>query len=127
MENTKDTSERTNPLSSLSENLQEYVHVQSEILKLEVTDKLAASTSYLALAAGLGLLAFLTILFIGLSAGYYLSELLGSTAKGFSIVAGVLLLKLIIVIIFRKKLITDPIRNKIIQQSFQRNKKQDGN
>jgi hypothetical protein len=127
MENTKDNGERTNPLSSLSENLQEYVHVQSEILKLEVTDKLAASTSYLALAAGLGLLAFLTILFIGLSAGYYLSELLGSTAKGFSIVAGVLLLKLIIVIIFRKKLITDPIRNKIIQQSFQRNKKQDGN
>ncbi len=119
METKRNNSEGENPLSNLTENLKEYVGVQTEIVRLEVTDKLAASGSYIALAAVLGLVGFLTVLFVGLTAGYYLSELLGSSAKGFAVVGGALFLKFLILYVFRKKLILEPIRNMIIEKSFQ--------
>lgn len=123
----KPSASTANPFTELTEDLQDYVRVQSEILRLEVTDKFAASSSYLTLIAGLALITFLFVLFLGLAAGFYLAEVLGSTSKGFLIVTAIILFKLIIVLIFRKQLITNPIRNKIIQKSFNRKKTADEN
>lgn len=108
----------SNPLSELSSNLQDYVRVQSDILRLELTSKLAVGSSVLALVILVALIAFVFVIFITLSLGLWLSELTGSYVQGFGIVTGIIFLKLIVVLVFRKKLITRPIQNAIIRNAL---------
>ena len=103
-----------NPLADLSKDLQQYVRVQSDILRLEVGNKLAIGSSVLALVILVALLAFVFVIFLTLSAGIWLSELMGSYVQGFGIVTVVLFLLLVLLLIFRKQLITRPIQNAII-------------
>jgi len=103
-----------NPLADLSKDLQQYVRVQSDILRLEVGNKLAIGSSVLALVILVALLAFVFVIFLTLSAGIWLSELMGSYVQGFGIVTVVLFLILVLILIFRKQLITRPIQNAII-------------
>lgn len=107
----------TNPLVDLSKDLQQYVRVQSNILRLELSGKLAVGSSVLALFILVALIAFVFVIFLTLSVGMWLSEIMGSYVQGFGIVAGLLFLKLILILIFRKQLITRPIQNAIIRAS----------
>ena len=105
----------TNPLADLSKDLQQYVRVQSDILRLEISNKLAVGSSVLALVILVALLAFVFVIFLTLSAGIWLSELMGSYVQGFGIVTVALFLKLVLILIFRKQLITRPIQNAIVR------------
>jgi energy-coupling factor transporter transmembrane protein EcfT len=110
-----------NPLGALSRDLQEYVQVQTEILRLDLTQKFAGGIASLTLVILLGFIASMLLLLLAVSAGLYFSELFGSYTKGFFLVTGIIFLKLLILFIFRKSLITRPIKNKIIRESFHSN------
>lgn len=57
----------------------------------------------------------LFIIFLGVTTGYWLSELTGSYVKGFGIVTGIILLKIILLFLFRKKLFIEPVMRKMIR------------
>lgn len=116
-----------NPLGALSKDLQEYVQVQTDILRLEVTGKLASGSANMTLLFVIALILFVLAIFLGLSLAVVLSNWLGSYVKGFLIVTGILFLKLLFIIIFRKGLILNPIRNMIIRQSLQSQTPEDEN
>lgn len=107
-----------NPITGLSSDIQSYVKVQTEIVRLEITNKLAIGSSVLALFFLIALILFVLVLFIGLSAGLWLSDLFGSYVKGFGLITAILLLKLLVLIVFRRKLLLHPIQNAIINSSL---------
>ena len=84
----------TNPLADLSTDLQQYVRVQSDILRLELSGKLAVGSSVLALVIVVAFIAFVFVIFLTLSVGLWLSDLMGSYVQGFGIVAGIIFLEL---------------------------------
>ncbi len=107
-----------NPLSELSADLQQYVRVQSDILRLELTSKVAVGSSVLALVILVALIAFVLVIFMALSLGLWLSDVTGSYVQGFGIVTAIIFVKLLLILVFRKKLITRPIQNAIIKNAL---------
>lgn len=105
-----------NKAEELTEKVKEYVNIQVELIKLKATDKLSLFSADMALGIILALLAFLVIIFISFAAGFYLASVTGSNFAGFIIVGGIYLAAAIIITIYRKKLIIDPVRNRIIKQ-----------
>ena len=107
-----------NKAEELADKVKEYVNIQYELIKLNVTDKVSLFSADMALGLILALIACLVILFISLAGGFYLSYITGSRFTGFIIVGGIYLMAGIVLVIYRRKLIIDPIRNRIIRKMF---------
>ncbi len=96
--------------------IREYVDTRLEIYRLKLIRILSRSAGYFIwIMISLFLLTLFTI-FLGLVAGLWLSELTGSYVAGFGIVTGLILLKIIFLAIFRKKLFVNPIIRSVIRR-----------
>jgi hypothetical protein len=112
---------------SNNENLQDYISETRQYLKEWLDAKLSlyrlrtvrtvarTAGSLLWLAISL-LLFFLLIIFCGITAGYWLSSLTGSYAKGFGLVTAAILLLIVLLALFRKALFINPIIRKMLKQ-----------
>lgn len=109
---------RQQKVEELTEKLSSYANTNIELIKLEITENTSTVASSLSAGLFIGLIGILFLLFGSLSLGYYLSELLGSKEIGFGIIAGCYFLFGIIAIIFRKKLIIQPVRDLIIRKAL---------
>ena len=105
-------------VEELAGNVKEYVNIQVELVKLSVADKSSAIMAEAALFIAIALIGLLFSLAVTMALGYWLAYLTGSNAIGFLIVAGIYLLKAILIIANRKKWILDPIRDRIIKKIF---------
>lgn len=106
--NLKDFMEETRGLAK------EWVETQVNIQKLKMVktgSKLAGSLVWVIV---LLFLCSLFIIFLGVTAGYWFSEMTGSYVYGFGIVACILLLLIIILVLLRKKLFIEPLMRKMI-------------
>jgi hypothetical protein len=103
-------------IEALSDSVKEYVLLNYDIVKLEITRKSSEIGSSIFSALMLGIALFLFAFALSMGVGFYLSALLGDTFSGFGIIAGFYLLISIILLIGRKKLIEKPLRNKIIRK-----------
>ncbi len=102
-------------VDQLVNEIKEYINLRYELLKLEMTERssvIGSSVFSMAIIVVL-ILFFLFLGSIGLS--IYISELLDCTYAGFLIVAGAYLLLGLILFLGRKKLIEEPLRDKIIR------------
>ncbi len=106
-------------VEGLSDNLKRYINTNYELLKLETTEKTSVIGSSTISILLVGLAGITFILFLSICAGYYFSTLVGETYLGFAIVAGFYFLLTILLLLGRKKLITTPLRDKIIRKLFQ--------
>ena len=103
-------------LEELAESAQLYVNTQIELFKLEAIEQSSLIWSELISSIIVGLLGFFFLLFISLSAGFYLSWRLSSNCAGFAIVAGCYALLALVISLVKKQYVEKPIRDKIIDK-----------
>lgn len=103
-------------IEDLFSNLKEYVKLQYDILRLQLTEKAATLGATLVTALILGFIVLLTVILLSITAALYAGDLMGSRTLGFMIVSGFYVLITLIFVLFKGKLIRDPIRDKIINE-----------
>lgn len=106
----------TGKIEDLTKSLKVYVQTNIELIKLEATERTSVFGSSLISILIVGFSMFLFVLFISISAGFYLANYFNNNYTGFILVTGFYLLLTIILIIVRKKFIERPIRNKIVKR-----------
>lgn len=108
-------------LEELSDDVQQYLLLNLEILKFETINLISIVGSSVISSLIIGLSAFLFIVTLSIGLGFYLSALLGDSYSGFAIIAAFYFLLTIILIVGRKKMIEKPLRNKIIKKILEDN------
>lgn len=108
--------EDSDKIETLTKNVQEYINIRVEIVKLLATDKASSILAKIVFGFIVSLVALLFVIFISMALGYYMSTLTGSTFSGFLIVTGLHLIMGLVLISYRKKLVINPIRNILIRQ-----------
>jgi len=96
------------------ERIEGYIQNRLRLMQLQLTQKtanLSATLTWAILFAGM---LFFLILSVSLMAGFYLGERWGSYWLGFACVAGIFLLKIIFLILFRKS-IQRMVTNRVIE------------
>ena len=107
--------------------LKEYLETRMEIYRLQGLRIFAKSAGYFAWIFLSLFLAFLFLLFGGLMVGYWFSDLLHSTVKGFGLVTLIIGVLFILIAIFRKALFVDPVIYSIIKRSKEEEEEEETN
>ncbi len=102
-------------IEELTKSLKVYVQTNIELVKLEATERISVFGSSLISILLVGFSLFLFVLFISISAGFFLGDYFDDNYTGFILVAGFYFLLTFILIICRKKFIERPIRDRIIR------------
>lgn len=105
-------------LGNSKKEIQEYIEARLDLIKLQAAENISRMISNTAVIIILGLLSSLILIFLSFSAGYYLSSLLNSNVLGFLCVAGFYLLMLLIILLFRKKIIERPVIKSMVKIFF---------
>jgi len=108
--------EEIKSVEKLTDNLKEYANTRYEIVSLQVTQKAANIGSQSIAIILIAIFGSMFLLFINIAAAYYISAMMNNNFIGFFIVSGVYFLLTMILILFRKKAIVLPLRNRIIKQ-----------
>lgn len=96
--------------------VKDYIEARLEIYKLKLIRIISKSAGYFVWMTISIILVFLFSIFLGLVAGFWLSELTGSYVLGFGIVTLVVMVKIIVLALLRKKLFVDPVIRNIIRR-----------
>ena len=111
----------TTEIEGLTKCIEEYVVTNYELVKLEATE----TSSVIAAGVMSGLLLAITgilfLFFTSLWLGFYISFRIGDSYSGFPIVAGFYLLIGLILVVGRKKIIEQPLRDNMIRKIFSKN------
>jgi len=102
----------------LLENTKTYLETNVDLLKLKFVDKTSVVTSSLISIITIAALLLITLMLTGIGVAIWLGKILGEYYYGFYIVAGFLLILIIIVYIFREKLLKKPIANSLIENMY---------
>lgn len=102
-------------IESVAKETQSFAENQLEYIRLDLIDKSAKGLSNMTGWLILGGIAMITLLMVSVVAGIALSHWMGSYVTGFSVLSGFYFLILALGIIFRKKILTTPLRDKIIK------------
>ena len=97
-----------------------YIKQQLEYYKLEIAERLSLTLSSMITLVMILMVMLLFVLFLSFSLAFFLSDKLGSYSQGFLVVSGVHALVAIVVVLFRRQLITNPILSRIIKTFFQK-------
>ena len=85
-----------------------YLELQKEYTKLELTEKLTILLSTLIMIVVLIILGMVALFYLLFALAYVLEPLVGGLMASFAIIAGINILIMALVIIFRKQLIISP-------------------
>lgn len=96
-------------IHQLFSEFKKYISLQKEYTKLELTEKIAILFSTLIMILVLIILGMVALFYLLFALAYILAPLVGGLMEGFCIIAGLSILLIIIVVIFRKKLIVNPM------------------
>ena len=88
-----------------------YLELQKEYTKLELTEKLTILLSRLSMIVILIILGLVALFYLLCALAYVLEPLVGGLMASFAIIAGINILIMALVIIFRKQLIISPMVN----------------
>jgi len=97
--------------------LKEYLETRLEIFRLSTIRTISKSAGYFVWIIISLFLLFLIILFAGLTAGFWLSQLMDSYVKGFGVIVLVLISLFAVLAFFRKKLFVEPFMQIIIDRA----------
>ena len=103
-------------IENLSDHLKQYINTNYELIKLEAVANVSATASSVISYFLVGLVGSLFLFFMSIGVGFYISFCRGDTYSGFVIVAGFYFLLTVILLIARKKGISNTIRDKIIRK-----------
>jgi hypothetical protein len=105
-------------IDNIRKELQEYVEVKLNLLKLHTAEHLSRLLSYGAIMVITGYLLFLILLFISFAAGFFLGSILHSNEAGFLCIAGFYFLVLIGFLRFRKQIVERPVIKAVVKFLF---------
>jgi len=91
--------------------VKKYIELQKEYTKLELTEKLTVLLSTLTTVLILIILGMVALFYLLLGFAYILAPLVGGLKISFIIIAGISVLLIVAVMVFRKKLIISPMVN----------------
>jgi hypothetical protein len=103
-------------LEELTDNVKEYLILNIEIIKLEVTNQISSLGASMVSSVIVGIASLLFLFSLSIGLGFYLSALFDDLYSGFAIVAAFYFLVVIILYAMRKKLIERPMRDKIVEK-----------
>ena len=105
-------------IEDLTESLKVYINTSYELHKFEALERSSVIGASMISGLVMGIIGMFFLLFISLAAGFYVSSLLGNSYSGFGIIAAFYLLLGLILVLGRKKIMEQPIRESIIRQLF---------
>lgn len=88
-----------------------YLELQKEYTKLEITEKLTILFSTLIMIFLLIILGMVALFYLLFSLAYVLEPFVGGLMSSFAIIAGINILLMILIVVFRKQLIVSPMVN----------------
>lgn len=94
----------------------DYLEARWKLLRLTAAEKMANALGVFLGLIVAAMLGFFVVLFLGFVLAYWISGIAGSVAVGFSITALVFIILLVIVLIFRRKLIHRPLTNALVRE-----------
>lgn len=98
-------------IRDLIKEFKQYLELQKEYTKLELTEKLTIIFSAIILALVLVTLGIIVLFYLSFSLVYLLAPYVGGLIAGYAIIAGIVILLMGMVYIFRKQLIINPLVN----------------
>ncbi|MBF6597030.1 MAG: hypothetical protein ITF98_02250 [Fermentimonas sp.] len=108
----------------MRDDIGKYISSTLELGKLAAFEKISVGSSAFLYGLMLGAIALIALLFVFVSAGLYLGELLNSYWQGFVIVSGFAIL-VIIILLFCKKPIQTVLTNRIVSFLLKQDDKDD--
>lgn len=109
-------------IEELTSNIKDYVNTQYQLAVLKAGNIASTVGARIIGAFILVSFLFLFVIFLSITAGFYLTSVTGSRETGFLIVALFYFLVGLVLLIFRQKLVIGPIRNNLIKQIFRDDK-----
>lgn len=109
-------------LQQLFIEFKKYLKLQKEYTTLEVAEKVSKLLSAFIVLLVVVILGMVALFYLSFAVVYILEPLVGGLMASFSIIAGLHILLFLIVILFRKKLIINPIVNFVAGLFFDNNK-----
>lgn len=109
-------------IEELTENIKSYVNTNFELIKYQAIERATVIMADTVTYVVIGLFMLFFLFFISLWACFYLSSLFDNNHTGIAIVAGFYLLLGLILFMVRKKMVIKPLRDKIVNKMFQKEK-----
>ncbi|MBR9921220.1 MAG: phage holin family protein [Bacteroidetes bacterium] len=100
------------------EYVKQYVSNQQKLLKLEIAERSARMMSGMVLGLSLALIGLMSLGFVSVALAFWLTQITGSAITGFLIVGGFYLVLAIVLYVFRKPIIVNPVLSRVIQNFF---------
>jgi membrane-bound ClpP family serine protease len=105
----KEQSTPQDNFEQLQADLKQYVKLQTEFVKVEFVEKLTILLSAFIIVSLVIALAFGGLFYLFFSLAYTLEAVVGSLELAFAIIAGLYLLLILVLVVFRKSLVVNPI------------------
>ncbi|MDR3651622.1 MAG: phage holin family protein [Paludibacter sp.] len=93
----------------LYEDVKKYVALQTEYVKVEFVEKLTILLSTLLIVSLIIVLVIIALFYLFFSLAYALEPLLGSLSISFGIISGIYFILIGILVLFRKRIIVNPL------------------
>ena len=98
--------------------VEDYVSNRLKLLRLQTAEKSAKLVSLLLTVLVMALLCFFILLFLSITAGYFLAQKTGSLFTGFGIVAIFYVLLLVVILYLRKRVLDKYIADTVVRIFF---------
>lgn len=105
-------------LNSIRKDIQEYIEVRLDLLRLHTAENISRILSGAVKATVIGYLLLLILLFLSFAAGFFFGSLFHSNELGFLCVAGFYVLMLVIFLIFRERIVEQPVIKAVMKLFF---------
>jgi hypothetical protein len=110
--------EEQTQFEEVTESIKKYMNTRYELMVLKATEKASNVGAEAISVILIAKIAGLAILILSFAVAFYLSCVVGDTYSGFLIVGGAYFVIALLLIGFRKSLLTKPFRNIIIRSMF---------
>ena len=104
-----DSQEPTENFQQLYNDIKKYVELQTDYIKVDFVEKLTILLSTLLIITLAIILAIAALFYLFFSLAYAIVPLVGSLAISFCIISGIYLLLILLLFIFRKNLVVNPL------------------
>lgn len=98
-------------LQQLFIELKKYADLQKDYIKLHLVEKLTILVSTLILVLVLAILGIIALFYLSFTLAYVLAPHVGGLTVSYGIITGCIILLIILIILFRKRLIMQPMVN----------------
>lgn len=106
----------TNSIESLFENAGNYIESSINLIKLKAIDKSSGAFSTLGYRLIILLVLFTVIIFSGVGIALFIGDALGKDYYGFLIVSGFYFITGVVLCVFRKQWIKEPLDNLFVKE-----------